>query len=1096
MTAEADPIADSRGRDILVAAGAGSGKTTKLVDRYVSLLGECEPSQVAAVTFTDAAAAEMRQRVRTKVMELPSLEGHRQQIDEAVIGTIHSLCLQILREHPLEAAIDPGASVMGEDEAEFELVAACSDALEAAAAGDAAQAGALLEIGLATLRNHLPAMVQDRNEVRKAFERMGQSTGEREDYVRDLLAEAAEPFRPQVVELRDALAGQYRDHRGDDALTEPVRRVLDALTGAHSCPPEELGRLLAEAAPTRGAGGKASVWKSVDEVKGILDELKQLKERLASIAWSEADYPAIAVVPELQALFDAACRIYDERKRALDALDYLDLELKARDLLNAHPAVAAEYRERLRFLLVDEAQDLNPLQAEIIDLLSGRSGGSTADGRVFFVGDEKQAIYGFRGSDVRLFNELRSQIDSAGGEMHALGKSYRSHGPLVEAVNRVFQHVFRDAPGKIHARHQDLAGRDGAPPPGPHLVVMPMAKATGEAAVRGEAALVAQEIRRIVEQGTDVWDRETATYRRAGWGDVAVLLRAFTHLGTFEDALEAHEVPFATAAGAGYFNQQEVLDLQNLLTWLAEPADEIALFGVLRSPLFLLDDATLLRLRQSNPYDLFRDAGHPPADLDDAYRGRCHHAFETLNVLRRLAATAPVEEILNRALDLTAVEAAWAALPRGEQANQNIRKLVGLSQALQGRSLDEFVDYLRRRREQAAREAQAPVDQPGAVQVMTVHGAKGLQFPIVFVPQAHGTARSKTEAISWRGDSGISLKVDTGAEKPVAPGFHGLLAHKGREEDEAEHHRLFYVAATRAADYLYLSGREAPGKPSEGWSHLAAEALAGYDGGGAVEIRNAVNPAEVQWPPAPPPVVPEQAAEVEASATLLLRPKVIPVRTSTPATALRAVDHEWLPSTHPDGLASIRGTVAHRAIELRATGQPLPPLPAMVQALRSTAIPDEAIERVAADVAEILARFEASALVATLQLPGADPRFEVPVAFDWDGLPMHGTIDLLYRSDGNWHVLDFKTDRIAGHSLDDLARPYLPQLGVYGLAVEKATGARPALEIMFLATGAVHVLDPVAVDAALAEARERLDGGAEIADTGDPAAPGGEGREE
>ncbi|MBI5949285.1 MAG: UvrD-helicase domain-containing protein [Chloroflexi bacterium] len=1086
MATETDPIADSRGQDILVAAGAGSGKTTKLVARYVSLLRDCKPSEVAAVTFTDAAAAEMRQRVRKKVMELAGLEAHRAKIDEAIIGTIHSLCFQVLREHPIEAGIDPGAGIMGEDESEFELLAACGDALETAAASDEDQAAALLEIGLFALRSQLPGMVGDRDQVRKAFARMGASPAGREEHVRAQLAAAAEPFRRQVVALRDALAVHHEARLRDDKLSARVAGIVDTLAPAATCAAEELGRLLAEAAPTRGGDGSAANWRDIGEVRHILDELKQLKDQLAAIAFSEADAHAVAVLPQLEALFEEACRLYDQRKQALDTLDYLDLELKARDLLAAYPAVADEYQESIRFLLVDEAQDLNPLQAEIIDLLSGRADGATKNGRVFFVGDEKQAIYGFRGSDVRLFTRLRDEIAAAGGEMHELGKSYRTHGPLVDAVNRVFQHVFAGATKAIHARPQDLEGRGGDAPPGPHLVLMPLVKATGDVPIRAEAALVAREIKRIVEAKTPVWDREDKAYRAAGYGDVAILLRAFTHLVPFEDALEAHGVPFATAAGSGYFDQQEVLDLQNLLTWLAEPDDEIALFAVLRSPLFLIDDATLLALRNADRYDLLGATGNPPAGLDPAIRARCKAAFKALGALRKLAATAPVDEILARALELTAVEAAWAALPRGEQANQNIRKLMALSQSLQGRSLDEFVDYLRRRRDQGAREAQAPVDQPHAVQVMTVHGAKGLQFPIVFVPQAHGGARSSAPAISWRGDTGISLKVDLGDDKPIAPGFHGLLAAQEKEEDRAEHRRLFYVAATRAADYLYLSGQEPPpDKASEGWSHLAAEALASHDGGGAVDLRDPVDPATVQWPPAPPPVIPDEAAEVEAAATLLLRPKVIPVRTSTPATALRAADYEGPRDRHDDGLASIRGTVAHRAIELRATGKPLPPLAGMVRALRDTAISDEDLERVAAGVEEILARFESSPLAATLRLPASEAKFEVPVAFDWDGLPMHGTIDLLYRNEGRWHVLDFKTNRVGRKALDELARPYLPQLGVYGLAIEKATGSRPALEIMFLDTGALHVLDPVAVDAALAEARARLDGGAEIADTED-----------
>ena len=212
LTGQQAEIISKRGRDILVTAGAGSGKTRVLVERYISLLGECSIPQIAAVTFTDAAASEMRERVRREVLTRPELRDHRPQVDEAVIGTIHSLCSRILREHPVEAAIDPAARVLSEDEAEFEIISACADSLEEAAAADGRRALALREIGAYSLTNHLPRMVARRNEVEAAYGALEGPPQAWADEIKEGLdasvASAVEQLRPWLIKsaawLREA----------------------------------------------------------------------------------------------------------------------------------------------------------------------------------------------------------------------------------------------------------------------------------------------------------------------------------------------------------------------------------------------------------------------------------------------------------------------------------------------------------------------------------------------------------------------------------------------------------------------------------------------------------------------------------------------------------------------------------------------------------------------------------------------------------------------------------------------------------------------------------------------------------------------------
>ena len=528
----------------------------------------------------------------------------------------------------------------------------------------------------------------------------------------------------------------------------------------------------------------------------------------------------------------------------------------------------------------------------------------------------------------------------------------------------------------------------------------------------------------------------------------------------------------------------------------------------------MLDDPTLLALRERGG-SLFGALRAPPDGLDAALRERCAHARAVLEELQRLAETERAHDVIERALELTGVEAAWRPIEGGEQAVANLRKLAGIARTLAGRSLDEFAEYLVWRRDETnAREGQAVVERRDAVRIMTVHRAKGLEFPVVFLPESHLAAWVPTDAVRWRRDGGISVTMrrELGAERRRRPGFYEHLARLDRAEEDAEHRRLFYVGATRAADYLFISG-DPPGLGS--WLEQAGEALAGRarEAGvdllpaalvdlGAIAARPAppvvtpppaaeevdyvppllaalVDLGAIAARPAPPVVTPPPAAEeVDYVPPLLARPRVIPVRASTPVTALRASEPAFRPAQHGDGLGALRGSVAHRAIELSFTQGGRPHLVDLVTEIASTPLDPVSAQAVAAEVEEMLDRFAGSALATVLRDPGTVAHFELPFAWDWDGVPVHGSIDLAYRDVEGWHVVDFKTDQRAGRTLEAAGEPYLAQLGLYGRALERAVGAQPALALVFLRTGELFEPGWQAVDAAIEAARLRVDAGA------------------
>ena len=1103
LTREQAAVVADRNADILVSAGAGSGKTRVLVERYVALLADCRIPEIAAVTFTDAAATEMRERVRREVRGRPELAGHLPDIDQAVIGTIHALCLQVLREHPVAAGAIAAARILPDDEAEYERIGAALDALEDAAQADDGRALAIRELDVFPLSEQLPRMIERRDEVQTAFGRLAGSTvDDWSRHVRRLLdaslRDAVDAERPELERL---VADLRRAHAGAapaDKLAQQVGGLLDALGDPL---PEDPGRL-AEALAVQGPLIKVNVgsqknWEDVKLVKEHLKSVREAARRLQEAPrWEAYEADALRVAAALQALFQDACRRYRTRKAELSACDYLDLELEAIRLLDGHPEIAARYRARLRHVMVDEAQDLNETQVRLLRLLTGGNGSGP---QRFLVGDAKQSIYRFRGSDVAHFNRYEEEIGRAGGSVRALTQSFRTHDEMVSVCNALFERVFEagaDGPGSV--RMQPMSGRGPAGGAGPHLTVIPVARAPagsdGSADAnrrRVEADVVAGEIAALLDGGAAVWDGSRGCERPSTPRDVAVLLRRLANVHVFEQALEGHGVPYVTPAGAGFFTRQEVRDLTNLLAWLSEPDDHIALVGALRSPLFMIDDRTLEACHAADR-SWTRVLAHPPDGVAGAARRRCTHAAAVLEELRDAAALEPPDAIVERALALTGFEAAWAPLRGGEQALANIRKLVTILRTLAGRSIDETVTYLRRRRDELVdREGLAVVDRTDAVRLLTIHGAKGLEFPIVFVPEAHVRAPETHDSIRWRVDDGISvtLKADAASadERRRRPGLYRYLLKLDRREEDAEYRRLLYVAATRAADRLYLSGDD--GGRERSWLAMCRDGLRGMDPS-RVEMREpapvdlgtiarAGPPAEVAMPPA--------SDERTVDAPLVDRPAVIPLRASTPVTSLRppsapvGFSGSARSAGHGDGLALVRGTLAHEAIRVWFTTGTRPELRPLLGRLHAST-GDPAALRAMAEVDVMLDRFDGSELAQALRSPGTRAHFELPFGWYWDGAPVHGTIDLAYEHSGRWHLVDFKTDDVTRGRLKRAAAPYLGQVALYAAALQQAVGHAPAAALYFLRAGASYLPESDELRGALAATRSRIDAGAMLAE--------------
>ncbi len=1104
LTAEQQAIIEADASDLAVSAGAGSGKTHVLVERYLRLLRDCSLLEIAAITFTEAAATEMRERVRRAVMSNPAFERHRGLLDEAAIGTVHALGLRLLREYPVEAAIDPSATVLAADEAELLRRAACIEAIDAAAEAGDERTTALLGIGAFHASLQLPRMVAEREAVRSAFAAMGVDSAAWPAYVRATLDDGYELEQRDLRRRAEEVAELVR--RDVDAVSDKLAEVahaalepLDSARAADSW--QDFIPLLEDAA----SHVRLNVGRRRPPDSDLKDALRELRDDVAAEAgalpaWNEYDGPALEVLSGLRALFEDAIQRYEGAKQAQSALDYLDLEIGAVALLRDHPPVALEVRERFRHLMVDESQDINPVQAELIELIAGGDGEGPRPA-LFLVGDARQSIYRFRGADLRRFADLQRLVTLQGRPPLPLSRSFRSHEALVGTIDELFGEVFERIT-LSPAKEPPMTGRPAeAPGDGPYLTLTQIGRRTPNGAVTGEndrrrveADLVAGEIRRLLDEGRPVWGRHEDRMRPAQPGDIAILLRRFTNVHVFQQAMDTHGIPAATPSGTGFFTRQEVFDCINLLRWLAEPQDDIALTGVLRSPFFALGDDTLLALRE---HGLLTPAlAKPPEAVAGEERDRCLHASETLVDLRRAANSLPADALLERALDRTAFEASWAPVAGGKQILANIRKLLRIVRTLAGQPLSEVVSYLEQRRDDLdPREGPATLDRPDAVQLMTVHGAKGLEFPVVFVPEAHAGPVVGWDVVRWSRQDGVSVTLereDDNTTRP-RPGFYEHLARQDQLEEAEEHRRLFYVAATRAGDYLYLSGDESE---KDGWLRAARDAHAN----GAlreIEVAQPIPPdtgalARRQRPPVLRP--PAASEEEDYTPPLLARPPVIPLRASTPVTALRPPKSERHYHEQGDGLASLRGRLVHRALEVSGgvpdslDGRALADL-AHEQSER--ALDAATAEALAREVREMLDRFTRSPVASALATPGVEGWFELPFAWDWDGVPVHGRIDLVYHDRVGWHVIDFKSDRLDGTSAQDAVRSYAVQIGLYQRAVEAAVGAPVSADLLFLYSGEMARPKSADIEAALADARERVEAGEllEPADAGHLDAP-------
>ncbi|HBY93221.1 MAG TPA: hypothetical protein DEP84_04520 [Chloroflexi bacterium] len=820
---------------------------------------------------------------------------------------------------------------------------------------------------------------------------------------------------------------------------------------------------------------------------------------------------------------------YDEILRANNARDFDDLLTHTVWLFREHPAVLERYQARFSHILVDEFQDTNDLQVAIVNALAG-----DAPGRLFVVGDQKQSIYRFRGAVVEIFGAVSAQ---RGGAHHALTVNFRSHAPLVGACNHLFAVLFAaDGPAQVSFAALEanrLLPPDEAAPL--ELILVPTGqvpqaegKADAENERRWEAWALATRLRTLVEGERQVHDPATDEPRPLTWSDIAILFRATTDIPLYEEVFKQAGLPFVTVAGRGFYGRQEVRDLLNLLIAVAsaDGTEDLAVASVLRSPLFGVSDEALLWLVLAHPdahsqhMALHACLANPPVERlhpDDLAAVR--HAHTVLSRLRALAGRVTILELLHTALQATGFLATLSSLPDGDRRRANVEKLLEVARARGSVLLSDFNRYVQDLTAQETRESEALVAAQGAVQLLTIHAAKGLEFSVVVLADASrnpGRGRSGDTLLLAR-NRGLALKVSDAGGKSVETVFYRLLKREEQAREQAETTRLLYVGATRARDLLIVSGRTGL-RPGSDWLSRLLTALECPRGGvdevefldrewGQVRVwrlqrwpseldRGGVPQADLGlW----------ESGPLNAASPFVSVPASVPVLLERPVPGAANPSRQYQAATFNLRLGDEQDVARYRQQVEGAPPELRPSLPAEQQrapwgwqigevaraALARWQLPghtpgletqlevyawnlgltDPALMAQAArKAAQILQRFERSALCA--EMGTARHRFhEVPFTIEWHGRLVRGQIDALYQPpEGHWRLVAFKTGAIPRDRTAEAfaLERYGAELALTQLAASLWLGSRPSLAVLFLFQGRIARLPA-------ADLRARLD---------------------
>ena len=1083
-------------RNVVVTAGAGTGKTTLLVERCVNLLMR-EPAPVAmnelaALTFTNKAANEMKARLRAHLEALagtdpdrprsPEDAGHGetevlceryglttdevrrrarealQRMEQSHIGTLHSFAASMLRLHPLESGLEPNFRDGDNRLLDKHFDACWTRWLDDELSGTGPRTGEWKRIlgrhPLARLRELARALCEENVDLEAV--RGGASNG------------AGGPLRDwlrRIDETAADLLARHPDQRKIEQAVAAAQRVVRAAADPGKEPPDDEDTALPGSLPKPPKGWSR---EDVERAQSLLAAARPL---------ARTDDAEVDRLCALLAPFAQGCR--EEFSRSgLATFD--GLLVRARDLLRGHPRIREDLKERFKAILVDEFQDTDPLQYEILLWLCEEPSGRAeewrdvrlAPGKLFVVGDPKQSIYGFRGADMEAYlHVVKGMIEAQQGVECRLTVNFRSDPRILDVVNGVFESLMEERP-ELQPEHIPLqpgrgsADEETAAPVRVRRVTAPGRTPGAEEARRLEARSLARWVHEEVAGGRTFFRDREGKRVQAQPGHVAYLMRSLTQVQTYLEPLRRRGIGYVVEGERDFYSAQEVVDAVNLLRTLADPHDRVALVGVLRSPLGGHDDVEILALSRQSLLDYRLADGPrrgklPPAALD---------LYQRLLRLRREVRFLEAGRAVDRVFEELPLSVLAASAGSGPQAVANLEKVRMMAReagADGAGTLKDVAAEFERRVRKAEDEPESALEEetPDAVRVMSIHKAKGLEFPVVVLVDAlnEGNRGVEPQVKVWQDwSTGLAgLRLDDLWSVPGA-----FLRAKQREREEYERRRLLYVAMTRPCQQLVVSFgdrnraggdsllsmlKEAAGADlADGGSHTAACGA----GEIAVEVVEEgpenLEPGEPGGPPAEaPPDAGDwsdyedlwrgrrERCEARGRAPLFLSP-----------TGLKDAG-ESAPAERPHGLqrpgglqrdaALEMGKAAHRILE-HWDFQTLRPAEDLEEAIarHASGLPQRQQAAVVEELKALWAGLVDSAIYEELRTARILGR-EMPFVLPWEGGKiMEGVIDVVYERGDRLYVADYKTDRVDDADTARVMEEYGQQARIYTEAVRRS----------------------------------------------------------
>jgi len=826
-------------KNIAVTAGAGTGKTRILVERFVHILltEEVDIKEILAITFTEKAAAEMMERVSLRIDKLldsetdnvdkPRLFQLKNRLNSAHISTIHAFCSRLLRENPIEAGVDPDFKVMNDFQSTLLQNESITEVLDFVNQNKEEWIEFFRFFGLYNIKNMLVFSLDHRYELQK-YQNENSELNPNDKYekiVESFLRLVSDVFDDEYMGKINSIVQsvpqndfpQARQHNKGANAVDAIEQYLQTNLDQKSTEFWKALFILAKVFTTNEGRPYSNV-SQLGTKKNWSEQgaqvLVELSEQLVIVANWIAENPAtppgeidklvLTQMPAYHKLYQLVMHIYTRKKSDISSLDFEDMQLLALNLLQNNPEIREKVARQFKYIMVDEFQDTNLLQWEIISKL-----GEINENKFFIVGDPKQSIYGFRNADVRVFNEVKKQFDESSNSAESgnitLTDSFRFKENVNAFINDTFTSVLTQSQNNPWEVDYDSLTSLRTDKSGGQVE---LAFLTEDESGDQQSEFIARRIVQIVSQ---------TEYK---FGDIAILLRTRNHLNEIEEQLRKSEIPFKTIGGIGFYQRQEIYDIYDLIRFLVNPHDDLALIGVLRSPFANISDEGLFYLamerNKKSYWNILKSIENlhnfPQNDLSRLILFR-KNADRWIQRRDRIDLSELLEEIVYEC----SYQVSMLVDFNGEQLFANLKKIIRIAEENEKSgytSLIDFAESIKRLINSTTKEGEAQTDleDETTVKVMTVHQAKGLEFPVVFHPYLEQKQNAFPDNSYFDEELGLVSNINLFGSQNKSFYLLELLKHKQQQKEIAELKRLFYVACSRAKNFLVLTSAFEDGK--------------------------------------------------------------------------------------------------------------------------------------------------------------------------------------------------------------------------------------------------------------------------------------------